>query len=268
MSYEPSAAPTRESPALAELPEHGTDDAERAFRSEPAPQVNDKGGNPPTRWDDQSTVSGIIDYAGATLVAHARRDLVVAFAEPGSDQIVALFDNPTDHGGPLVFKALTSPKSTPVDLQWIEVLLPVRPNGTTGWVRTSDVDVSVNPYRIEIDVDDFTLTVFRNNAPYLTTPVGIGQGQTPTPEGSFYLAELVRTGDPDGIYGPYAYGLSGFSEVLDSFAGGEGVIGLHGTNEPWAVGTNVSHGCVRVDNSVIEALVTFLPLGTPVDIGA
>lgn len=213
-------------------------------------------------------INGIIDNAGATLVAHAVVDQVVAHAEPGSDQIVVRLENPTDHGGPLVFQALTFPDSPQIEFGWIEVLLPVRPNNTTGWIRTADVDLSINPYRLEVDVDDFTLTVFRNNAPYLTTPVGIGRGQTPTPEGLFYLAELLRPSNPDGMYGPYAYGLSGFSEVLDSFAGGEGVIGIHGTNEPWAIGTDVSHGCIRVDNSVIEALATFLPLGTPVDIGA
>ena len=42
---------------------------------------------------------------------------------------------------------------------------------------------------------------------------------------------------PNGAYGPYAYGLSGFSNVLDEFNGGDGVIGIHGTNEPEAIGT-------------------------------
>lgn len=246
------------------LPAGPSDESGTAESFTAGPQAADTSRqNRPSTGD----MSGIIDDAGATLVAHAVSEQVVAYDGPGSDRIVVRLDNPTNHGGPLVFQAVTSPVSTQVEFGWIEVLLPVRPNSTTGWIRTADVDLSINPYRIEVDVDDFTLTVYRNNAPYLTAPVGIGRGQTPTPEGSFYLAELLRPSDPHGSYGPYAYGLSGFSEVLDSFAGGEGVIGIHGTNEPWAIGTNVSHGCIRVDNSVIEALATFLPLGTPVDIG-
>jgi lipoprotein-anchoring transpeptidase ErfK/SrfK len=54
--------------------------------------------------------------------------------------------------------------------------------------------------------------------------------------------------------------------VLHEFEGGNGEIGLHGTNEPWAVGTDVSHGCIRVYNSVITRLAHELPLGTPVRI--
>ena len=62
----------------------------------------------------------------------------------------------------------------------------------------------------------------------------------------------------------FAFGLSGFSETLTSFRGGDGVIGIHGTDEPEALGTDVSHGCVRVDNDVITSMAGLIPLGTPV----
>jgi L,D-transpeptidase catalytic domain len=54
--------------------------------------------------------------------------------------------------------------------------------------------------------------------------------------------------------------------VLSNFGGGEGVIGIHGTNAPGKLGSNVSHGCVRVSNDVILRLSKTLPLGTPVEI--
>jgi lipoprotein-anchoring transpeptidase ErfK/SrfK len=56
--------------------------------------------------------------------------------------------------------------------------------------------------------------------------------------------------------------------VLDEFKGGDGVIGIHGTNEPDAIGTDVSHGCIRIRNEAILELVPVLPLGTPVHIAA
>ena len=37
---------------------------------------------------------------------------------------------------------------------WLKVLLPVRPNGSTGWVRSADVSVSRNPYRIEVSLGE------------------------------------------------------------------------------------------------------------------
>ncbi len=58
--------------------------------------------------------------------------------------------------------------------------------------------------------------------------------------------------------------------MLTEFAGGDGVIGIHGTDRPDLVGTDVSSGCIRLPNDVITALVEDigLPLGTPVTIRA
>ncbi|MEN0101818.1 MAG: L,D-transpeptidase, partial [Curtobacterium sp.] len=64
-------------------------------------------------------------------------------------------------------------------------------------------------------------------------------------------------------YGPYAYGTTAFSDVLNSFGGGPGQIGLHGTNDSSSIGSGASHGCVRMHNADITALAKLLPLGTP-----
>ena len=48
--------------------------------------------------------------------------------------------------------------------------------------------------------------------------------------------------------------------------GGDGQIGIHGTNQPASIGNAVSHGCVRVPNEIITQLAHNLPLGTPVTI--
>src|SRR5262249_53882711 len=100
----------------------------------------------------------------------------------------------------------------------------------------------------------------------IDTAIGVGTSDTPTPGGTYYLAELLQPPDPNGAYGPYAFGLNGFSDALTSFNGGEGVIGIHGTNDPSSIGRDVSHGCIRVSNDVIVEMAGMLPLGTPVDI--
>ena len=82
----------------------------------------------------------------------------------------------------------------------------------------------------------------------------MGKGQTPTPNGTYYITDLLQPPNPDSVYGTYAYGLSGFSEVLNSFGGGDGQVGIHGTNDPASIGKDVSHGCIRLNNADIEKL--------------
>ena len=89
---------------------------------------------------------------------------------------------------------------------------------------------------------------------------------TPTPSGLYYITELLRQPDPTGVYGPYAFGLSAHSNVLNEFAGRDGILGIHGTNFPQGIGTNVSHGCIRMSNKAIRKLARTLPVGTPVRI--
>ena len=195
----------------------------------------------------------------STLIATSIVTDLAAFAAPsGAAEVVARFEHPIPTGSPLVFQVIAS------EGDWLEVLLPIRPNGTTGWVLADQVTLTRTPYRVDIDISGHRLVVWRQGELLVDTPVAIGTGETPTPVGSFYLTELLQPPDPAGPYGTYAYGLSGFSETLTEFRGGNGVIGIHGTNEPASLGSDVSHGCIRLANEVIDEMVTYLPLGTPV----
>ena len=151
---------------------------------------------------------------------------------------------------------------------WVEVLLPVRPNGSTGWVHAADVSLTENPYRIAVSLGAHTITVTNAEQVIYTGPVAIGAPDTPTPTGNYYLYVLLQSPDPGGAYGPFAYGLSSHSDALETFAGGDAEIGIHGNNDASVLGSNVTHGCVRMDNDAITMLSRQLPLGTPVDIVA
>lgn len=111
-----------------------------------------------------------------------------------------------------------------------------------------------------------TLRLLKRGKTAIEAPAGIGKGNTPTPGGRYYIAQLYEPPNPKGTYGPFAYQLSGFSEVLPNFNGGDAIIGIHGTNQPDLVGQDVSHGCIRVTNDVITKLADLVPLGTPVQI--
>jgi lipoprotein-anchoring transpeptidase ErfK/SrfK len=149
---------------------------------------------------------------------------------------------------------------------WFEVLLPVRPNGSTGWVPADDVELRELTIEVQVDLESRTLTVVDEGLTLLETTVAIGDTDHPTPTGRFYVTDKLETGDPDGPYGPYAIGLSARSDVLTEFAGGDGQVGIHGTNNPASIGQAASHGCLRVDNTIADYLAHLLPLGTPVTI--
>lgn len=157
---------------------------------------------------------------------------------------------------------------------WLRVLLPVRPNGTSGWIRRADVKLSSHRYRIVVELATHRITVFEGTSVFHEEAVGVGARSTPTPGGRYYTTQLVRPIDaggqplPDGPYGPYAYALSGFSDVLFDFEGGEGIIGIHGTNDPASLGGDTSYGCIRMSNEGITKLAGTLPVGVPVEIRA
>ena len=200
--------------------------------------------------------------AGTTYVAQAVPARVAVYSAAGAAAPQTTLSNPNENGAPLVFLVEQSQGD------WVKVDLPIRPNGSVGWVKAADVKLAADPYSVDIALSAHRLTVHKGTQVVADEPIGVGTSETPTPGGKYYIKELLRPPNPGGAYGPYAYGLSGFSNVLDDFNGGDGVIGIHGTNDPSTVGHDVSHGCIRLNNKAIEALVPMLPLGTPVHISA
>jgi hypothetical protein len=146
---------------------------------------------------------------------------------------------------------------------WYKALLPIHPNGITGFIPAKGLNLTHTPYRLRLDRHRFRLTLFSGCRKVRTFPVGIGTVDTPTPVGRFFLAGLFKPPDPNTVYGAYVYTLSGYSEVLTTWELG-GIVGLHGTNDPSSIGRNSSHGCIRMLNEDIQWLRKFLPLGTPI----
>ncbi len=195
--------------------------------------------------------------ASVALAATATVARVAVFGAPGGS-VARTFANPQPTGAPLTFLVKQQAGV------WLQVYLPVRPNDATGWIHRSDVKTATVPYRIEVSTTAHQLRLYKGGQLIRTYPAATGTGGTPTPHGLFYLTELLAP--TNSGYGPYAYGLSGFSTVLTSFGGGPGQIGLHGTDQANSIGQSASHGCVRLSNTDITTLAKMLPLGTPVHI--
>ena len=146
-----------------------------------------------------------------------------------------------------------------------KVQLPIRPNGSTGWVRAADVRLREVRTRIAVDLSQRRVTLFRDGRKVLMTAAVIGAPSTPTPTGRFYVNQRLLTSNPLGGYGPGAVGISAFSPVLLNWPQG-GPIAIHGTNAPGMIGSAVSHGCLRIHNVDIQRLLRLAEEGTPVEI--
>ena len=195
-----------------------------------------------------------------SIVASAVVSDVPIYRSPRAARPFLRLASPTPVGEPLVFLVARRGAG------WEQVYLPRRPDGATGWVMDRDVDLAWNPYSLRVSLRAHELVVLARGHVLARYRAAVGRSVLPTPRGRYYLVELLKQPDPNGLYGPYAFGTSAFSRVLYSFGGGPGQIGLHGTNDPGSIGRSVSHGCIRVPNAAIVRLAHELPLGTPVTI--
>ena len=195
---------------------------------------------------------------GAPTRAVSQVPVLTVVDAPGSTTVVAELDDRTSFGSARVLLV------DHVDDGWVQVKLPVRPNGSTGWVRSDEVRLETLDHLVTVDLAARELTVWVDGAVDRVIEAAIGSTENPTPTGSFYVVDKLDTADDGSAYGPYAFGLSAHSDTLSEFGGGDGQIGIHGTNDPSSLGQAVSHGCVRLPNDAITHLATELPLGTPV----
>ncbi len=134
---------------------------------------------------------------------------------------------------------------------------------------------------IVVNIPEMRIYYFRPSAAGTVTvttyPVGLGRDDWRTPEGKFKITQkdvnptwvlpesikaehrrdgkpapdFIAGGDPTNPLGRYRLRLS-----LPLY-------GIHGTDIPWGVGMQVSHGCVRLYPEDIERLFPTIPIGTP-----
>lgn len=143
-------------------------------------------------------------------------------------------------------------------------------------IPTEFVLPDARPQGVVVNIPEMRLYHFHNGV--LTTyPVGLGRDDWRTPEGSFKIrgktesptwvipesirAEHIRErndprtsiagGDPENPLGMYRLELT-----LPLYA-------LHGSNMPWGVGMQVSHGCIRLYNEDIAVLFREVQVGSP-----
>lgn len=149
---------------------------------------------------------------------------------------------------------------------WLRVLLPIRPNGRQGWIPADFTRLQKNRMRVIIRQQSRRLDLYRNGRRIARFPVAIGKASTPTPNGRFAVAERINTQLPRGFLGPWVLPITGYSRVLNEYAGGNGRVAIHGTSQPQVIGTRASNGCVRMYNRHVRKLARMVRPGAQVEI--
>jgi lipoprotein-anchoring transpeptidase ErfK/SrfK len=184
---------------------------------------------------------------------------VVVYARPGGPAVAAL--PATELGGPTWVPVVQSRSG------WDRVLLPTRPNRSTGWIylRSKGLRTAYSAYQVQINLAAYRMTVLDAGRSLGSWTVAVGAPGTPTPTGrTFVLASLAPV---HPTYSPLILPLGVHSETLTTFGGGPGTVGLHGWPDPAVFGHAVSHGCVRVPAAALRVL-SRIPLGSSVMIVA
>jgi hypothetical protein len=149
---------------------------------------------------------------------------------------------------------------------WVLVRLPSRPSGEVGWVTQSSLGAyqTVDTWLV-VSTEQLIATLYRSGTVIFRARVGVGEPSTPTPHGWFYIRDRLTGFPAGGLYGPLAFGTSALSNVETDWPR-SGVIGIHGTDQPWLIPGHPSHGCIRMRNADVLRLGRLMPVGTPLTI--
>lgn len=108
------------------------------------------------------------------------------------------------------------------------------------------------PYIIYVDVERKNLTLWQGDRLVKSYTVATGAWDTPTPLGVFHINSRFS-----GEMGGFGTCFLGLDVPWGSY-------GIHGTNKPESIGSNASHGCIRMRVEEAEELYDIVPNGTQV----
>jgi hypothetical protein len=114
--------------------------------------------------------------------------------------------------------------------------------------------ISPQGYHLLVDLDNLLMYVYKDGEPVKTYEVSGGKPNSPSPIGTWRIISKDTWGE-------------GFGGAWLGFNVPWGQYGIHGTNEPWAVGrANASKGCIRMRNKDVRELYRIVPYSAPVTI--
>lgn len=115
-----------------------------------------------------------------------------------------------------------------------------------------DAGAQKEHYSIHVDVEQKRLTLFQGDQIRKTYLIATGAWDTPTPVGVFTITHR------------FSGQMGGFGTCFLGLNVPWGNYGIHGTNKPESIGSDASHGCIRMNVTDAEELYRLVPNGTKV----
>jgi len=128
-----------------------------------------------------------------------------------------------------------------------------------------NADDSPTQRRVVVSIPDRKLALIENGRVVKIYPTAVGAAASPTPSGTYKIAQRVANPTwygPDKVVGPGRDNPVGTRWLGLSRKG----YGIHGTNNPRSIGKRASHGCVRMRNRDVEDLFARVAVGDVVEL--
>lgn len=129
-----------------------------------------------------------------------------------------------------------------------------------------------NPVILTIDRSSYRLRLFRRLRYARSYGIAVGAAGTETPTGLYRIQSKQVNPAWHAPNRPWAGSYAGKTvpggapdnPLKARWLGIAGGVGIHGTDEPWSVGSAASHGCIRMRVSEVIDLYRRVPLGSQV----
>jgi lipoprotein-anchoring transpeptidase ErfK/SrfK len=126
-------------------------------------------------------------------------------------------------------------------------------------------------HAIVVNLRQFRLDLYKGPSHETHFTVGVGALSFPTPPGAYYVRSKAmnptwRNPGSGWARGMPSYIPPGPRNPLGTRALrlDRGALVIHGTPQPWTIGTRSSHGCIRMKRPDVEKLFDMVPEQTPV----
>jgi L,D-transpeptidase catalytic domain len=185
---------------------------------------------------------------------------VVVRNRPGGRAVVRLPAR-TEFGSPQTLAVLERKEG------WLGVSTTALPNERLGWIDpwSERLRYRRTPIELRADLSRRELSVVSGARVLRRMRVTVGGPASPTPIGRFAVTDKLHGDDYGTFYGCCILVISGRQTKLPAGWQGGDLLAIHG-GPSWAIGSELSAGCLHAPEPDLRWLMRRVPLGTPITI--
>jgi lipoprotein-anchoring transpeptidase ErfK/SrfK len=128
------------------------------------------------------------------------------------------------------------------------------------------------PVLLKVERSRFRIALYRNLRPVQIYPIAVGQAGLETPAGLYKIQNkavnpawhVPNSAWAGSLAGSVIPGGAPNNPIKARWLGVYDGVGVHGTSDRASIGSNASHGCIRMLIEDVEKLYDEVPVGTPI----